>query len=111
MNANEVKTFKNNAVFILVEDDGSEIECNPTVFNDGDNKYVYFQMNEGNFNECFFVSILDIDGIKKMKLITGEEFKILEKVYLYHPYTADYYPVEINEEAFMRGYYKDNSSY
>lgn len=101
-----IKDFKNNETFILVDEDGDETECFPTIFNDGNKKYAYFQIIEGNSNECFLVSIIEVDGIKKMKLSTSEEFKILKQIYFYHPFTPDYYPIEIDENDFARGYYK-----
>lgn len=105
-----IKNFINNETYILVDEDGYEVECYSTIFKDGDKTYAYFQMMEGNFNECFLVSVFELDKIKKMKLITGEEFKILERVYTYHPYTADYYPIDIDEQDFARGYYKNEKS-
>lgn len=102
---NKTKDFKNNELYFLVDDDGCETECYPNIFNDGDKEYGYFQMMEGNFNECFLVSIFEIDGVKKMKLVTGEEFKILERIYIYSSSTADYYPIDIDENTFARGYY------
>ena len=99
------KPFTANKIFVLVDEDGYEIECNVTEFKDGNNTYGCVQMCCGNHNECFLVKV-DTDNPPTMELIEGKEFKFVSKIFIYHPYTPDYCPLEIDIEDYVRGFYR-----
>lgn len=100
------KPFITNKIFVLVDEDGYEIECNLTEFKEGNIIYGYVQMCYGNHNECFLVKV-DTDSIPPtMELIEENEFDTVSKIFIYHPNTPNYYPLEIDKEDFNRGFYK-----